>query len=105
MMQLTFLNLTNGPNLNPAELKLVRGHVTKSNFARRRGLRGKNEQVDSQSRNRRQNNRSYAARVLRGARSLYGPNRAPSWAEACRNQKPRSDSVREPARRDEMTMY
>jgi hypothetical protein len=50
MMQLTFLNLTNGPNLNPAELKLVRGHVTKSNFARRRGLRGKNEQVDSQSR-------------------------------------------------------
>ncbi|OAQ71009.1 fungal specific transcription factor domain-containing protein [Pochonia chlamydosporia 170] len=46
-MQLTFLNLTNAPNLNPAELKVVRGHVTKSNFARRRvRLRGGTNEAD-----------------------------------------------------------
>lgn len=47
-MQLTFLNLTNAPSLNPADLKLVRGHVTKSNFERRRvrraGGKGKGDE-------------------------------------------------------------
>ncbi|KAK2595408.1 hypothetical protein QQS21_006882 [Conoideocrella luteorostrata] len=47
-MQLTFLNVTDAPGLSPAEQKLVRGHVTKSNFERRRrtGKGGSNTTSD-----------------------------------------------------------
>jgi hypothetical protein len=53
---LTFVNVSNAPSLGPSEIRLMRAHVTKINFARRR------RRIDDEARSRR-------GRQRRGLRS------------------------------------
>jgi hypothetical protein len=45
--ELTFVNVNNAPSLGPSEVRLMRAHVTKTNFARRR------HRIDDEARSRR----------------------------------------------------
>ena len=49
-MRLTFVNTTGQASLEPEEARKVRGHVTKTNFARRRELKGSSSASNSRPR-------------------------------------------------------